>query len=513
MSLFRYKKKTKKIMNKIKTNFFFDLNISDVEVKENDNCNNKFNTQIHFNLSMPIIALYIHLEGVSKSYKLYIKNYDIKHSDFCKEYIQSKKNSCVIFHHLVNYFMLEVDLEDLNDFQLEMRSSNICSSDFLIKYFIPTNFVFSDKKEKIVVVTHNTTNSGAPLLSLNITKKLSETCDVFLLSLGYGELEEKFREEIKNFYSLQEDPDVNEITNDAFLRNIIACLYDIGFKKVLLNSVVSGIAIDYFKNSDFKIISLIHEKKSIVVELNKTKIIENVFLKSDYILFPSLKMKFEYKNLIPNDKAVLIKAQGYFVNPKTVVDEPASIIKDRYRIDVRTKVICGAGTRNLRKGFDLFVSTAISLLNIESNFYFIWVGDIADKSLNHWLKIQIELLHYENRFTFIPFFKDYRKYLNVLNAADVFWLTSREDPFPSVMYDAILLEKPILAFKGTGGVDDLLCNKKELLINNFDIPQLIQNTISLINNEKKCKDVCLQLRDDVLIEHSFSNYVEYLRKI
>jgi glycosyltransferase involved in cell wall biosynthesis len=52
--------------------------------------------------------------------------------------------------------------------------------------------------------------------------------------------------------------------------------------------------------------------------------------------------------------------------------------------------------------------------------------------------------------------------------ADLFFLSSREDPFPLVMLEAGYAETPIIGFKGAGGVNDFLAAHPELLVEYTD---------------------------------------------
>ena len=52
--------------------------------------------------------------------------------------------------------------------------------------------------------------------------------------------------------------------------------------------------------------------------------------------------------------------------------------------------------------------------------------------------------------------------------ADLFFLSSREDPFPLVMLEAGYAETPIVGFRGAGGVNDFLAAHTELLVEYTD---------------------------------------------
>ena len=96
------------------------------------------------------------------------------------------------------------------------------------------------------------------------------------------------------------------------------------------------------------------------------------------------------------------------------------------------KLSCAQGTCELRKGTDLFVSAAQILSRKEKTeeVHFVWTGKFSDPILEGWIYNQIRQSNLEGKVHFIPFIKDKQKYHELLRHADVFWLTSREDPFP-----------------------------------------------------------------------------------
>ena len=62
----------------------------------------------------------------------------------------------------------------------------------------------------------------------------------------------------------------------------------------------------------------------------------------------------------------------------------------------------------------------------------------------------------------------------VIASFDVFLLLSREDPFPLVALEAAYLHKPVLAFKGAGGIEDLVEEDAGTMVGFEDIDQLCE---------------------------------------
>ena len=112
---------------------------------------------------------------------------------------------------------------------------------------------------------------------------------------------------------------------------------------------------------------------------------------------------------------------------------------------------------------------------------------------------------------FLPFIKDPKKYHGLLSHVDVFWLTSREDPFPSVVLEAMKYEIPVVAFENSGGANTMLAQNRGTLIPDFDVHQLACATEELLKN--KPVQMVREAREWVGTALKFSAYVEYLETL
>ena len=82
---------------------------------------------------------------------------------------------------------------------------------------------------------------------------------------------------------------------------------------------------------------------------------------------------------------------------------------------------------------------------------FCWVGEI-DPGLSVWLAAEIDAAERTGSFLSPGFQSDMAAWFS---AADVFALTSREDPFPTVVLEAISAGLAVVAFAGSGGERNL----------------------------------------------------------
>jgi glycosyltransferase involved in cell wall biosynthesis len=84
--------------------------------------------------------------------------------------------------------------------------------------------------------------------------------------------------------------------------------------------------------------------------------------------------------------------------------------------------------------------------------HFCWLGAM-DPAMQGWLADEIAAARATGTFH-MPGHRD--DVGSVLRASDAFALTSREDPFPSVVLEALAAGLPAFAFDRTGGIPDML---------------------------------------------------------
>lgn len=115
----------------------------------------------------------------------------------------------------------------------------------------------------------------------------------------------------------------------------------------------------------------------------------------------------------------------------------------------------GAGTVNLRKGYDLFIQVArwVRDNSPRTRMEFTWVGR-AGKPEESLIDLDLKKSGLHGMVRFVGEMVDPS---STYNAFDVFLLTSREDPFPLVAIEMGLLGKPMICFEGATGTSEVLC--------------------------------------------------------
>lgn len=119
-------------------------------------------------------------------------------------------------------------------------------------------------------------------------------------------------------------------------------------------------------------------------------------------------------------------------------------------------IVGGSGMPSWRKGFDVFIETAAAVSRSAGGkkIAFVWVGKVSayDKSMLQYqmdrLGVTIPVVLSGHTTEPSSYFQDF----------DVFYLSSREDPFPLVCLEAAALEKPVICFERSGGMPEFVAD-------------------------------------------------------
>jgi glycosyltransferase involved in cell wall biosynthesis len=169
-------------------------------------------------------------------------------------------------------------------------------------------------------------------------------------------------------------------------------------------------------------------------------------------------------------------------------------------------IIWGCGTIYWRKGTDLFIETAKKLKDRGlTNFHFYWIGE------NHWntdseefgtWKDWEQYILINELTTYITFLgaKDNPK--KYFNAGDIFFLSSREEPFGIVCLEAAEGGSPIICFDEAGGMPGFVGKDAGVIVRFLDVNEAADAIENLIKNEKMRLEMGLKARANLFQNHS-----------
>jgi hypothetical protein len=127
-------------------------------------------------------------------------------------------------------------------------------------------------------------------------------------------------------------------------------------------------------------------------------------------------------------------------------------LREEFGVPAKARLLLGLGYGDLRKGFDLFLQLWRASRSRDKPVHCLWAGKL-DPALTGYLQPEIAAAMEAGSFHLAGFRRDVAA---LLSAADVFVLTSREDPLPSTVLEALAAGLPSVAFLGSGGVPEML---------------------------------------------------------
>jgi glycosyltransferase involved in cell wall biosynthesis len=361
---------------------------------------------------------------------------------------------------------------------------------------------------RLVVVVHDAQFNGAQMLALRLVELFVTRFGVqvhVLLGDG-GPLEEAFRKVA---------PTERVATGFADLtawRLVAERLAGKGFTAALCNSVASARSIEPLRAAGLRCVALVNELPSLLKQFNLREAAETVARYADSAVFPSAYVRDKFRGFAgPLIGEEVVRPQGLYKFPapsdqRHLLREAA---RERFGIPAHAPVILGVAHGDLRKGVDLWPVIARRVLASHPEAFFVWVGAV-ETSLGFWLAHDWEAIGHADRFIMPGAVEDV---LPLYAMADVFLLSSREDPFPSVVLEAMANGLPVVAFEESGGVTELVRASGGLLAPYLDTDALADAISHFIEDDGQRSRVGQTGRRMIAEKFDFGDYGFYLLRL
>lgn len=299
-------------------------------------------------------------------------------------------------------------------------------------------------RRRLLLVGHDAHPFGAQQLLLNLGRHLRHVrgMEVAFLLLGGGALAAEYRA-------------VGPTT-------ILAGLQDLprqaltaaarGFGRAVVNTCAAAGACQGLAQAGIAFTLLVHELPRLLRERGLIEGARSGAALAEHVVFasPHVRDRFHELVAVPPGRAAVLP-QGLY-RPVAVAPAAAAAMRARLGVPEGALLAMGLGYADLRKGFDLFLQAWRLAQAADPGIHLLWVGDI-DPHVLAYLGAEIAAAETAGSFHHRPHSADGADWLA---CADVFLLTSREDPFPSVVLEAMSAGVPCVAFEESGGTPDLL---------------------------------------------------------
>ena len=179
-------------------------------------------------------------------------------------------------------------------------------------------------------------------------------------------------------------------------------------------------------------------------------------------------------------------------------------VREQLGIPADARVVLGCGLAEWRKGTDIFIRVARQVIRKMPKVHFIWLG-VGDNVFSAELKAEKEHWDEGNQVHLIPRKSDSKPYFE---AMDLFFLSSREDPFPLVMLEAAFHGKPLVGFKDSGGISDFLQDFPDMLVGYLEEEEARDRILKWLETDLDTQtEMSLELKNRSL-EYSAERFLE-----
>ena len=377
-------------------------------------------------------------------------------------------------------------------------------------------------RQTVLVVSHEASRSGAPILSLNLVRSLKQRYNVVALLLGGGPLINDFQDEgavVVELFDIRHNPLIGDSALDQLFNKYV-------FKFALVNSIESRAVLPALARHFIPSLSLLHEFAAYTrprdafymsffwsgAAVFSAKLTRQNALEQ----YPELSQRF--KHILPQGRCFL---------PLEKIDETArgdqrnklmKVLRPNFS-DEQPFLVIGAGSVQFRKGVDLFLDCAARVIHsfpIKS-VRFVWVGKgydpDNDTGYSVYLADQIERAGLAQHVAFLGETPDMAV---VYEAADLMLLTSRLDPLPNVAIDALTEGLPVLCFEKTTGIADILVEgglQEDCVAQYLDTQALAEKILRLATDPELHHDVAVRCKHLASSTFDMVGYVQAFERL
>lgn len=331
--------------------------------------------------------------------------------------------------------------------------------------------------KKILFISHDASRTGAPMVLLNLIKwiRTNSGFNLRILLRAGGALEPEFR-------ALGETHVLDDANgNPALVRDV---------SLIFSNTCTNGYFIETLPYGNIPVITHVHEMPAIIESYGA----ENLRV-----------VKKQTTRFIACSEAVLEGLVGLGIDREKISTIHESIptgevlhkaaeksrdqIKAWHGWEDYEHIVAACGVADWRKGADLFVQVAQAVkrkIGEKRKILFLWVGVLPPDERGKLLTNDIRQLGLENT---VHFLGEQTNPYAYLAAADVFCLTSREDPFPLVMLEGATLSKPTICFQNSGGGEEFCKRGGGVTVPFLDIEAMADGILHLLADESTRKNL------------------------
>ena len=263
------------------------------------------------------------------------------------------------------------------------------------------------------------------------------------------------------------------------------------------------------KVAGFTVVSLIRRTAGLISQYGLEGSIATIARGDAVVCREVVRDRFVELTGMPLDKAI-VRPQGLLTRNRYAGRRDEARQELRARLGGRAhEDHLAVGSAHRRKGPDLFVEVRLSVIETRPDVVFVWVGHTDGDGFDEaWARVS--QAGAQRHFVFPGVIEDSDVFFA---GADVYLMTSREDPFPSVVLHALAAELPVIGFDNAGGFVELLRRGCGILVPYLDTNAMAAATLSLLADPVAGRDMIATGKAIVSREFEFAQYVHDLVRL
>lgn len=376
-------------------------------------------------------------------------------------------------------------------------------------------------RRNVLIVAHEASYTGAPILAHNIMRVLSERYNVYGVTLRGGDLMDAFLDVSVEVLIAGRHPEVG----NSIWRYLKKFLDSKGFDFAVVNSIEARRLLPILNDIDVPSIALVHEFASYT---RPRTAFREVLKYADEIVFSSPLTLDNASEVTGLDAApnIHVLPQGKCIVPNTT-SEQSTISNERLRLLAHLRpsghendfLVIGAGHVQIRKGVDLFLEVARQVMTEAKgrSVRFVWIGSGYDpeEDMSYCVYLQDQLKR-SKIFDKVRIIAQTTEIEYAYELADALLLTSRLDPLPNVAIDAMLAGTPVLCFDSASGMSEVLREGRlhdecvAEYLNTFDMAHKLQ---VLASSPALYSDVVNRTKSHAAKIFDLNNYVSRIESL
>lgn len=391
--------------------------------------------------------------------------------------------------------------------------------------------------KRILFISHDANRAGGQIVLLQLLHQLKQyNLNMQLLLCSDGPLEEEFR----NILPTTRLPRVDDIHFTPIIGTIFTFLginqwvkqrifakrwrqfktqlisADIGL--IFANTIASAAV---FRQLDFihaPTILFAHELEMSIRKFSQTDDMTYLMKHTHHLIAVSKAVATYYQQTYqyPESQTSTFQIIDTSLILQNIQKGKKVAIRQRMGLSNDAILVGGCGHAEWRKGNDIFMAVAQQVITHFDTkpVYFVWVGMNENSELYEIQRFDAARMGIADRIIHVGITSEVFQYLSQF---DIFALPSREDPYPLVVLEAALAEKPIVCFEKSGGAPELVENDAGFVVPYLNIIEISQRIIQLIDNGVLRKEMGENAKRKVLARHNtqqnVARVVDLLKKL